>query len=154
YELPLRELVSGFYSQLKSASRGYASLDYQHIGNRESALTKLLILVNNREVDALSFIVPSEDASRTGRSILSQLKEEIPRHQFKVPLQAMAGKNIVARMDIPALKKNVTAGLYGGDVTRKRKLIEKQKKGKKKMKQIGNVNIPPQAFIKVKTYGD
>ncbi len=154
YELPLRELVSGFYSQLKAASRGYATLDYRHIGYNPRSLTKLLVMVNGREVDALSFIVPSEEAARSGRDILRQLKEEIPKHQFKIPLQAMAGKNIVARMDIPALRKNVTAGLYGGDVTRKRKLLEKQKKGKKKMKQIGNVSIPPQAFIRVKSYGD
>ncbi len=154
YQLPLRELVSGFYSQLKSASSGYATLDYRHIGCRDSKLAKLLILINGREVDALSFIVPSSEAMRAGRNILTQLKEEIPKHQFKIPLQALAGKNIVARADIPALRKNVTAGLYGGDVTRKRKLLEKQKKGKKKMKQIGNVSIPPQAFIKVKTYGD
>jgi len=154
YELPLREMVEEFYSQLKSASRGYATLDYSHIGFRKSDLVKLQILINNKEVDALSFIMPRDEAARQGREILAKLKEMIPKHQFKVPLQAKVGKNIVARMDIPSLRKSVTEGLYGGDITRKRKLLEKQKKGKKRMKQVGSVSIPSEAFIAVKSYGD
>ncbi len=154
YELPLREMVEEFYNQLKSASRGYATLDYEHIGYKKSDLVKLQILINEKEVDALSFIMHSDDAQRRGRDILRKLKDLIPKHQFKVPLQAKVGKNIVARMDIPALRKNVTAGLYGGDVTRKKKVLEKQKKGKKRMKQVGKVSIPSEAFIAVKSYGD
>ncbi len=154
YELPLREMVEEFYGRLKSVSKGYATLDYEHIGNRQSDLVKLQVLIHGKQMDALSFIMPREDAQTEARRILSKLKDLIPRHQFKVSLQARVGKNIIARKDIPALRKNVTAGLYGGDITRKRKLLEKQKKGKKKMKQIGNVGIPPEAFIAVKSYGD
>ena len=154
YELPLRKMVEEFYSQLKSVSRGYASLDYKHIGYRESKLSKLQILVNKKEIDAFSFVMTDEEARARGREILKKIKDIIPRHQFKIPLQAKVGKNIVARMNIPALRKNVTAGLYGGDVTRKRKLLEQQKEGKKKMKRIGRVNIPPEVFLKVKSYGD
>lgn len=154
YELPLRQLVEEFYSQLKSVSKGFATLDYTDKGMKKSELVKLRILVNNQEVDALSFIMSHQEAKISGRKILKKLKELIPKHQFKVPLQAMVGKNIIARMDIPALRKNVTAGLYGGDITRKRKLLEKQKKGKKKMKQIGRVSVPSDVFISVKSYGD
>lgn len=154
YELPLREMVEEFYGMLKSASRGYASLDYAHIGHRPSQLVKLKILVHGKQMDALSFIMPRDNAMKEARRILEKLKDLIPRHQFRVALQAEVGKNIVARKDIPALRKNVTAGLYGGDITRKRKLLEKQKKGKKRMKQVGQVGIPSEAFIAVKSYGD
>lgn len=154
YELPLREMVNEFYSQLKSSSKGYATLDYVHIGYRKSDLAKLQILVNNKEVDALSFIIAQSDAERYGREILKKLKDSIPKHQFRIPLQAKVGKNIVARMDIKAYRKSVTEGLYGGDITRKRKVLEKQKKGKKKMKMIGRVNMPPDVFITVMRYGD
>ncbi|MDA3793221.1 MAG: translation elongation factor 4 [Elusimicrobia bacterium] len=154
YELPLREMVEEFYSQLKSCSRGYATLDYSHIGYRDSKLVKLQILVNNNEIEGFSSIMTNEEAKRRGIEILRTLKKAIPKHQFKIPLQAKVGKNITARMDIPALRKNVTAGLYGGDITRKRKVLEKQKKGKKKMKMIGRVSIPPDVFMKVKSYGD
>ncbi|NLB34316.1 MAG: elongation factor 4, partial [Elusimicrobia bacterium] len=154
YELPLREMVEEFYGMLKSCSRGYASLDYSHIGNRPSELVKLKILVHGKQIDALSFIMPRESAIREARRILDKLKDLIPRHQFRVALQAEVGKNIVARQDIPALRKNVTAGLYGGDVTRKRKLLERQREGKKRMKQVGQVGIPTEAFIAVKTYGE
>jgi GTP-binding protein LepA len=154
YELPLREMVNEFYSQLKASSKGYASLDYTHIGYRESKLVKLQIMINNKEVDAMSFIMSQEEAERKGRDILQRLKDTIPKHQFKVPLQAKVGKNIVARTDIPALRKSVTEGLYGGDITRKRKLLEKQKKGKRKMKMIGSVNMPSEVFMNVMRYGD
>jgi GTP-binding protein LepA len=154
YELPLREMVEEFYSRLKATSKGYATLDYVHIGHRVSDLVKMQVLINSREVDALSFIMAREEADRKGRDILRRLKDLIPRHQFKVPLQARVAKNIVARMDIPSFRKNVIAGLYGGDVTRKRKLLEKQKKGKKRMKQIGSVSIPPDTFMSVMSYGD
>ena len=154
YELPLRQMVEEFYSLLKSSSKGYATLDYSHIGYRVSKLVKLQVLVNYKEVDALSFIMTREDAERRGREILMKLKESIPRHQFQIPLQAKIGNDIVARMDIKAFRKNVIEGLYGGDITRKRKVLEKQKKGKKKMKMIGSVNIPADVFLKVQSYGD
>ncbi|MEA3506153.1 MAG: translation elongation factor 4 [Elusimicrobiota bacterium] len=154
YELPLREMVEEFYGQLKSSSRGYATLDYRHIGYLQSKLVKLQIMVNNEEIEGFSSIMTEEEAKRKGVEILRTLKKSIPKHQFKIPLQAKVGKNITARMDIPALRKNVTAGLYGGDITRKRKVLEKQKKGKKKMKMIGSVSIPPDVFMQVKSYGD
>jgi GTP-binding protein LepA len=154
YELPLREMVNEFYSQLKASSKGYATLDYTHIGYKKSNLAKLQVLVNNKEVDALSFILPQSEAERRGRDILHKLKDNIPKHQFRVPLQAKVGKNIVARVDIPALRKSVTEGLYGGDITRKRKVLEKQKKGKKKMKMVGQVSMPSEVFVSVMKYGD
>ncbi|MFW6134651.1 MAG: translation elongation factor 4 [Elusimicrobiota bacterium] len=154
YELPLREMVEEFYSQLKAASKGYATLDYEHSGFKKSDLVKVQIIINNKEIDALSFIMSKQRATRKAREILSKLKEIIPRHQFKIPLQAKVGKNIVARMDIPALRKSVTEGLYGGDITRKRKLLEKQKKGKKRMKIVGKVSLPEEVFVAVKSYGN
>jgi GTP-binding protein LepA len=153
YELPLRQMVEEFYSQLKSSSKGYATLDYAHIGYRPSKLVKLQILINQKEVDALSFIMTSDEAKRKGRDILARLKDEIPKHQFQIPLQAQVGKDIVCRMNIKAYRKDVIAGLYGGDITRKRKLLEKQKKGKKLMKMVGSVNIPSDVFFKVQSYG-
>ncbi len=154
YELPLRQMVEEFYSQLKSSSKGYATLDYTHIGYRVSELIKLQIIVNHKEIDALAFIMTRDEAVRRGKEILVKLKEAIPKHQFVVPLQAQVGKDIVARTNIKAYRKNVIEGLYGGDITRKRKVLEKQKKGKKMMKMIGNVNVPSEVFLKVQSYGD
>ncbi|MBN2406416.1 MAG: elongation factor 4 [Elusimicrobia bacterium] len=154
YELPLRQMVEEFYSQLKSSSKGYATLDYNHIGYRQSDLVKLQILINHSEIDALAFIMTRDEAVRRGREILEKLKNTIPKHQFVIPLQAKVGKEIIARMNIKAYRKDVIAGLYGGDITRKRKLLEKQKKGKRAMKMIGKVNIPADTFLKVQSYGD
>ncbi|MFC2061401.1 translation elongation factor 4 [Elusimicrobiota bacterium] len=154
YELPLRQMVEEFYSQLKSVSKGYASLDYSHIGYRTSSLVKLQVMVNEVEIDALSFILTAEEANRKGKDILERLKDSIPKHQFKVPLQAKVGKNIIARTNIPAYRKSVIEGLYGGDITRKRKVLEKQKRGKKKMKMVGRVNVPSEVFLRINSYGD
>jgi GTP-binding protein LepA len=149
YEMPLRAMLTTFYDQLKSRSRGYASLDYEFIGYREAKLVKLDILVNEVAVDAFSRIVPPEKAHEAGRAMVARLKELIPRQLFKVPLQAAVGGRIVAREDIAAKRKDVLAKCYGGDVTRKRKLLEKQKEGKKKMKSIGRVEVPKEAFLEV-----
>ncbi len=153
YEMPLRSMLTTFYDQLKSRSRGFASLDYELIGNRETRLVKLDVLVNDVVVDAFSRIVPPEKVHEVGKAIVAKLKEVIPRQLFKVSVQAAVGSRIVAREDISAKRKDVLAKCYGGDITRKRKLLEKQKEGKKKMKYIGRVEVPKEAFLDVLKLG-
>ena len=154
YDLPLGEIIYDFFDKLKSSTRGYGTLNYEITGFKPSELVKLRILVNSKEVDALTCIVHKDQAEYRGRAIIKRMRKEIPRHLFEIALQAAIDSRIVARESISALRKDVTAKCYGGDVTRKRKLLEKQKEGKRRMRQIGNVDIPQKVFLAVLGGGD
>jgi len=149
YELPLGEILLDFFDQLKSRTRGYASFDYEFIGYREADLVKVVMLVNSEQVDALSFITPRERAYRRGAAMAKKLKEVLPRQLFEIRIQAAIGGKIIAAESVRPMRKDVIAKCYGGDITRKRKLLEKQKAGKKRMKSIGAVEVPQEAFMSV-----